>query len=295
MAPDGVRHVLGSPFLTRAKQPLGGRVHLSKKDSAGANIPDAPGTEKTAEADSRPAYVRAQDAILEMIESAEYFPGDRIPSERVLTERFGISRMTTRKAIENLVRAGYLERRSTSGTHVALPSVTRPLNVKNARSLSEIVKESGAVPGSRLLFFETAEANKKLAKFMEIGEGEPLIVIRRLRTANGIPFCVETSYLPTARVPGLIAADFMENISLYDVLTSRYQIHVGERDSFLSVVPIGAKDAELLGMSPGNEALVHRSRVLDQDGKPIEYLISVNHPRKVIFATRPSIIPPDIE
>jgi GntR family transcriptional regulator len=239
---------------------------------------------------AQPAYMQAQEAILAMVEGPDLAPGDKIPSERVLSEQFGISRMTLRRAVDNLVRLGVLERRSTSGTHVAAPNVVRPLDGRHTYSMSQIVQSSGGAPGSRLLFFEAAVASAKLAENLGVAAGAPLIAIRRLRTSNGVPFCVETSYLPAERVPGLAAADLLENASLYGILKERFGIQAGDRRGVISVAPIGARDASLLELEPEASALLYRSIVSDRQGKPIEHMISVNHPQRVMFQTNVDLL-----
>jgi GntR family transcriptional regulator len=75
-----------------------------------------------------PAYKQIQTYIQELLDSADYNPGDRIPSERALAEQLGRNRMTVRKAIEGLIAMGLLERNSTSGTRIPVPRVTRPID-----------------------------------------------------------------------------------------------------------------------------------------------------------------------
>src|SRR4051794_35295267 len=87
----------------------------------------------------QPAYLRAQEAILEMLGRDGLAPGSRIPSERTLAEQFGISRMTLRKAVENLVRTGTLERDSPSGPRVAAPGIVRNLAAPTASSMTDMV------------------------------------------------------------------------------------------------------------------------------------------------------------
>jgi GntR family transcriptional regulator len=249
-------------------------------------VPETNQTDDDGDADDRLVYLRAQQTILEMIEGPEYSAGDRIPSERGLSVRLGISRMTVRRALTNLVSQGVLERRGTSGTYVTAPSVERPFDYDIAYSITEIVEGSGASPGSKLLYFESATANQKVADRLGVVTGAPLIIIRRLRTANGIPFCVETSYLPAQRVPGLVAADLLGDVSLYGILKSRYRIEIGGSEGLLGVAPVTVQEAELLSLKPDSLALVYRTVACDRDGRPIEYLTSVNHPRRVVFKSK---------
>lgn len=240
------------------------------------------------QSESQPAYLRAQEEILRMIEGPDYSPGDKIPSERVLSEMFGLSRMTVRRSVEDLVRMGVLERRSTSGTHVATPSVIRPLDQGRAMSVSRMIEIAGAKPGSRLLFFESASASRTVASHLKIAVGAPLIVVKRLRTANGLPFCVETSYLPAERVPGLAATDLMGDVSLFALLEQRYGIRLGRRQGVISVAPILREEATLLGVEAGINVLFYRIDVHDEQDRPIEHMVSVNHPQRVSFSTSTS-------
>ena len=87
-------------------------------------------------------YEKAQQHILEMIEGPDYAAGDRIPSERELSERFGISRMTMRKAIDRLALKGLIERRGTSGTYIPVPVIKRPLISRMfSQGISQIVRD----------------------------------------------------------------------------------------------------------------------------------------------------------
>src|SRR6185437_4903210 len=138
-----------------------------------------------------PAYMRAQEAVLTLVRAERLRPGAKVPSERALASQLGLSRMTVRQGVENLVRAGVLERDGTSGTRVADVSVVRVIDSRRAISMSDIVQISGARPGSQLLSFAPEPADCALAARLEIEVGAPVLGIRRLRTADGVPFCIE--------------------------------------------------------------------------------------------------------
>lgn len=231
-------------------------------------------------------YERAQQFIIEMIEGPDLAAGDRIPSERELSERFGISRMTMRKAIDRLVARGLLERRSTAGTFIPVPVIKRPITGQMfSHGISEIVRQCGGIPGNRLLFFERHEALPRVAERLLIRAGDPLIVIRRLRTVNELPFCVETTHIPATRVPGLAAEDLFGKQSLYALLKERYGIEMGSGVGTISVSAATAQEAELLGLRADSPALIFRATANDTRERPVEYLTSVNHPQRVVFET----------
>ena len=231
-------------------------------------------------------YEKAQQHILEMIEGPDYAAGDRIPSERELSERFGISRMTMRKAIDRLALKGLIERRGTSGTYIPVPVIKRPLISRMfSQGISQIVRDCGGIPGNRLLFFEQQEANARVAERLDIKAGDALIVIRRLRTVNDLPFCVETTHLPAVIVPGLAADDLFGTQSFYALLKSRYGIDVESGDGTISVSTVTAQEASLLGLKKESPAPIFRAVAQDTNNRPVEYLTSVNDPQRVIFKT----------
>lgn len=233
-------------------------------------------------AESPLVYEQAQTAILKMIEDRNYSAGDRIPSERDLSDRFEINRLTLRKAIANLVKEGRLEKRGTSGTYVPAPTVLRPISAHSGtHSISQIVRDCGGQPGNKLLFFEEAEASSRLADRLEISAGDPVLMIKRVRSVNNLPFCIETAWLPGERVPGLAAGDLLGDESLYSILESRYGIKTGTGTATVSAANVPKKDAELLGLYGGDFALIIHSVINDTEGRPIEFLASINHPHRV--------------
>jgi GntR family transcriptional regulator len=234
---------------------------------------------------NQPAYIRAQKAILELVGAERLAPGARIPSERDMATRLGLSRMTVRQGMENLVRAGVLERDSTNGTRVASLRVVRVMDSHRAFSMSQMVRSAGAQPGSRLLVFAHGRLEAKMADKLNLPAGAAVVTIRRLRTADGLPICIETSYLPAAAVPGLTAEDLTQNASLYELLRNRYALHPAVRKSEISVSRIDAEDASLLGVTAGINVLEYRSTVSDADGMALEHVVSVNHPERVVFST----------
>lgn len=231
-------------------------------------------------------YEHAQQFILEMINGPDLCAGDRIPSERELAEKFSISRMTIRKAIDRLVDKGFLIRKGTSGTFIPSPVIMRPIDAQMyPYSISDMVIKSGGVPGSKLLFFEKQKAQPRIAEQLNIKVGAPLIVIRRLRLMDDIPFCVETAHLPAEHVPGLAADDLIAEPSLYALLLRRYGIEMGAGQGTISVSTATAEETLLLKLRKDAPSLIFHALTKDKQGRPIEYLTSVNHPQLVVFET----------
>lgn len=235
---------------------------------------------------SIPLYLQVQEMLQEMISGTEYSAGDKIPSERELSEQLGVSRMTVRRAVDNLVRMGLLERDSTSGTRVSLPRVGRSLDNQHSVGISQMLLAEGAQPGNKLLHFEVIRPPQKITEKLGLKLGSQVVVIRRLRSVNGVPFCLETSYLPAERVRGLVAEDLLGNQSLYKLLEERFGIehHASEREIGVSYATI--HEAEALQLEVDDPVLLYRGLVFDQHHQPFEYLKSVNHPKYVVFKTK---------
>ena len=239
---------------------------------------------KLTENPSLPLYLQVEATLKEMIEDTVYSADEQIPSERELSDQLGVSRMTVRRAIQNLIWHGLLERRSTSGTYVSRPQVLRGMGKERTMGLTQLLQQEGTKAGSKLLSFETMRAPLKIAEKLNLRLGSPVVVLRRLRMVDGQPFCVETSYMPSDQVPGLSADDFqLANSSLYAILQDRYSIRLDKNDETLKISFATQEESELLEIQEGDPVLLLRSTVFDENDHCVEYVKSVNHPERVIF------------
>jgi len=230
-----------------------------------------------------PVYLQVRRHIMDLLgEGGE--AGTRIPSERMLADTLGASRMTVRKAVEQLVLEGVLERDGTSGTRVA-ERVVRPIDNARLQGLSQIIDRGGARPGSSLLSFTTGKAGRKIASRLRLKPSEPIVSLRRLRSANRRPFCIETTHFPAHLVPGLKEGDLIGDQSLGTLMSLRYGVAGARVDRLVRVEPADAEDARLLDLSPPGLALIQVMLVWDRLDQPIEYTVSVNDPRRVILKT----------
>ena len=232
------------------------------------------------------AHERAQQFILDLTKGPGYRAGDRIPSERELSDLTGISRMTVRKAIGHLVDRGVLERRGTAGTFLPTAVIRRPMTENMfAHGISEIVRQCGGTPGSRLLVFERHAADERVAERLGIKRGDPVVVMRRLRTVNDQPFCIETTHMASERIPGLVADDLFGKQSFYELLERRYGIRMHGGEGVVSQTTASPQEAALLELRNETNVLLFQAISLDVNNRPMEFLHSINHPRIVVFQT----------
>lgn len=171
---------------------------------------------------NKPLYVQIQEYIAELILSGKLLPEMKIHSEREFSEELGVSRMTVRKALTELVSEGLLERRHGSGTYVAKPRVTYESHelVNNIQAM----RERNIASTSQLLEFSVVAASRRLAELLQVEIGHSLYRLVLLRFANCVPVILERVFIPCARYPDLEEWDLEKN-AIIDLLVSVYQMH----------------------------------------------------------------------
>src|SRR5262249_23472726 len=148
--------------------------------------------------------------------------GEAIPSERQLSAELGISRLTVRAALDDLVREGLLVRRRGSGTFVSEPKIAQELTMT---SFTEDMRRRGMVPGSRTVELRTAPAGACVGRILHVPPSESLVVEKRVRLADHETMAIETLHVRESLVPGL-SADALESHSFYGLLSERYGIDI---------------------------------------------------------------------
>jgi DNA-binding GntR family transcriptional regulator len=140
-----------------------------------------------------PLYFQVATRLQELIETGEIGVGDRIENEVDLAERLGVSRPTTRRAIQYLVERGMLVRRRGVGTQVVHPKVRRPVELS---SLYDDLVNSARAPRTDVLELKVIEAPADVAEALEIAPGSEVTWIERLRFAGGEPLALMHNAIP---------------------------------------------------------------------------------------------------
>ena len=193
-------------------------------------------------------YVRVRDYLRSLV-THELAVGGAIPSERLLCERFGVSRMTVRQAVDALVVEGLLAREQGRGTFVAPAKMD--LEVRLA-SFGEDMRRRGMEPSSRVLAADEVGATPDIADALDLLPGEQVFYLHRVRFADGEPIAIEQSWLPSRLTPGLF--DDGPPASIYGELRRRGLDPEWGEDT-VAATEVDAKDAELLGLRAGKAVL----------------------------------------
>lgn len=165
-------------------------------------------------------YEMIKQDITKKIESSEYKSNQVIPSESELCAAYGVSRITVRKAIDELVHEGQLYRIKGKGSFVR-DNASEGLS--RIYSFTEAIVHQGRTPSKKLLSMTMAGADPDTAHKMGLKADDQVYVIKSLYFADGQPYCINTSMLPAKLFPKLELFDF-NNHSLYEVLKSFYHL-----------------------------------------------------------------------
>ena len=215
---------------------------------------------------SRLAEVRARILAL-VTASAE---GDRLPSERQLSEAWGVARMTLRRAFDELVTEGLVVRHQGRGTFVARPRMARHLSMS---SFTDEMGKQGRVPSTRILEFREIRSGVRQARLLRLPVGDPIVKFTRLRLADGEPIGVETTCVAAALVPGLQESDLFG--SWYGLLANKYSIGILQGTSMIEPALLSERDARALDTTPGRPAFRIETTTYGTTGNVIDFEVDV--------------------
>lgn len=211
-----------------------------------------------------PLYYQLAQAIEAAIRDGDLAPGDRFENELALAKRLTLSRPTTRRAIQELVDKGLLVRKRGVGTQVVQNPVHRRVELT---SLFDDLTRAGQSPTTELLDYQRTVVDEEVAVELNLAAGAEVVMIQRLRCANGEPLAVMTNYLPADLAPD---ADELESSGLYQALRTR-GVHIRLARQRIGAKPATKTEARLLDEKPGAPLLTMSRTAFDDSGKAVEY------------------------
>jgi GntR family transcriptional regulator len=217
---------------------------------------------------SIPLYVQIAESLLDRIESSELRPGDRLPSERELSNMLDVNRMTVRRALQVLESQGLLIRRRGDGTYIAEPKIERQAD--HLVPFTRGMERRGYVPGAKVITLERRVAEAAVARELGLPVSAPVYYVRRLRLINREPVMLERFTVPGHRFPGFERYDFSSR-SVYAVMEQEYGVAVVRARQSLEPVVATEYEARLLEVQPGAPLMLERRLGFDQDDQPVEY------------------------
>lgn len=213
---------------------------------------------------------------LEQDIKCHYQAGDFLPSEQELAARFCVNRHTLRRAIDELVNSGLVERHHGRGTIILEPPVD--YSISKSSRFTETLESQGKTTHSKVIRKLTCPARAGVSQRLAVAEGSPVIWIETLRKVDGIPFCIISHFLPQHFFNELQFSKLQEEYnhgSLHQFIEQHFDIALERRESLItSVLPIG-NDALILNTPQNTPVLRVKSvNINTLTQQPVEYSVT---------------------
>ena len=220
-----------------------------------------------------PLYAQIERNLRDLIQVGRLQTRQHVQPEWELAELYGVSRLTVRRALDDLVRQDWLNRRHGVGTFVSRPAVAAIAPSK--LSFTQEMLAIGRKPSSRLLSSKVVPAPQSVnscraATLLLLDDQAVLVEIVRLRLADDLPLLLETAYLSSLRFPDLESDSELAGGSLYERMSTRYGVQIARVDQTLKPVLLAAAQARPLGVQPGSPSILSEGISYTTEGEPVE-------------------------
>ena len=219
-----------------------------------------------------PLYYQLKTILLDEIQSNAYPVNSLIPTEKEISEIFGISRTTVRQAITELVREGWLYREKSKGTFVAQRKIKQDF-ICRLEPFNEQIERTGRRPGTELLALETMKMPEQVAEIFQLVPGTRAIYLYRKRSADDEPIVTVETYLPYDKCAFLLEHD-MSKESMYNVLAEHEDTRICRVNRTLEAVAANTQDSRLLNIRAGKPVHLFHTIGYNQYDTPIEFSIA---------------------
>jgi len=214
---------------------------------------------------SVPLYIQIRDLLHDQIRSGELAPGAQVPSELELVAQYNVSRMTARKALDELVKAGLLFRQRGKGTFVTQDLVTYSLSTM--LSFSGTLRALGYQVETRVLHQDVILASAGVAEKLDLAPESEAILVRRLRYVDGKPAAIHTSFLDYRVYAPLLKIDLSQE-SLLESIERLCGTHVAYTKDSVQATLVSGEDMGLLEIPRGSPVLDVEGVAFTEFGQP---------------------------
>lgn len=223
-------------------------------------------------ADNQPKYAIVYDKLRKRLSEGRFPVGSRLPTEEQLAGQFSVSRITVRRALEQLVFEGYVNRRQGSGYSIVSLSPPQQNAITYRSSFTDTVLQRGATPTGQLLSLdEIPPDDPQAAHLPEVARAEgPLLLIRRLRCIDGAPAMIVSTWLPRSAVGKVQPEDFPESgmqQSILRILQDKFNLTWDTASEELVPMIADKQAAQLLDVEQGTPILRQICTAFDKRGR----------------------------
>ncbi len=219
-----------------------------------------------------PYYFQFCTYVEAKIQAQEWKAGQLLPSEQEFCDLLGVSRTVVRQAMAELKRKGLIAKQNGKRSSIAYPKYEGGL-MQTLRGLYEDVAMKGQKLSTQVLKLKVIRSEPEVAAVLGLKEGDPVILLVRLRWLDEAPEVLVTTYIPEKLCPGLVKED-LSNQSLYELLARKYGLTLAQGSRTIEAVALGPADAKLLGSRAGSPVLLLKSVGMLENGTPLEYFVA---------------------
>lgn len=213
-----------------------------------------------------PLYQQLRDILLKKIDAGTWEPNERIPSENELSLEYGLSRMTVRAVLSELVKEGLLYRVQGKGTYVSDKVLTLGPSYIGIRQQLE---EMGYRVTTKTLECGLITCSQSVASKLEMEKGDEVFMIKRLRYIKEEPISLHISYI-NPKYSEVLTPELLEKEQLCVILNKEYG--VTRKKVTETLESVAAKEEEtILGVESGHPLLLLQDVIFDAEGKPYEF------------------------
>ncbi|RJQ42911.1 MAG: GntR family transcriptional regulator [Anaerolineaceae bacterium] len=223
---------------------------------------------------------QVKESLRELINQPGSKHGDILPSERKLGEQFNVSRITIRKAMEELESEGLIYRIRGKGSFICVEKIPQKLNLLT--SYSEDMRERKLAPDSLILDINSIIANSYISNKLQIQTNDPVYILRRLRLADGEPMAIENCYM-RQEIGAIIAETITNGTSLYKLFATKCDITLYNAYQTIEVARLTNWERQLLGRDSPIAALLTKRQTFDTNNQVVEYVESKYRSDRYLF------------
>ena len=229
-----------------------------------------------------PKYLQISAWLKELIQTGRYTEGDKLPSEIELSKTCDVNRNTLRQAIAELVTAGILRKEKGMGTFVSsLIPLALKHKLKSISSFRDDLREIGINDDTNVLKKGIEDAKNHISKTLLLGANNRVVVVRRLRAGNDVPFIYEESHLPGDMFKQILDMDLTG--SMYKLLSERFNIVLARCEQTIRAINLKGKIAKILELPENSAGIFMESVTFDENSIPVEVLYSYYRGDKYMF------------
>lgn len=226
-------------------------------------------------------YRLIEDDLAAQIATGELDVEAKLPSEHELAERYGVSRMTVRQALDRLESVHLIVRHQGSGNFVS-PLQVRGRRLTHLTSFTDDLMGVNRKVDTVVIKLEIVPAPGAVADGLHLKPAQAVNHFERLRTVDGVPAALQESWVPYAVAPGLTREGMIDG-SLYRTLRHRYGIQLQWADQIITAVQLTTYQSELLEAASGSAALSTRRTAFGRNGQAVEFADSWTLPQFPLY------------